>query len=65
MCLTMKIRQANLADSHILTKLNQQLIRDEGHRNRMTLTELEARMQEWLVGEYEAHLRIGYDDHWI
>ncbi len=54
-CLTMKFRQANLADSHILTELNQQLIRDEGHRNRMTFTELEARMQEWLDGEYEAH----------
>ncbi len=52
----MKFRQANLADSHILTELNQQLIRDEGHRNRMTPTELEARMQGWLVGEYEAHL---------
>ena len=52
----MKFRQAALADSTMLAELNQQLIRDEGHRNRMTLTELEARMQEWLDGEYEAQL---------
>ncbi len=52
----MEFRQAALADSPVLAELNQQLIRDEGHRNRMTLTELEARMQEWLDGEYEAQL---------
>jgi GNAT superfamily N-acetyltransferase len=36
--------------------LNHQLIRDEGHRNRMTVPELEQRMREWLAGEYVAVL---------
>jgi GNAT superfamily N-acetyltransferase len=36
--------------------MNQQLIRDEGHRNKMTLPELEARMAGWLSGEYRAVL---------
>jgi len=40
----------------LLAELNGQLIRDEGHRNPMTLAELEARMRGWLTGEYEAVL---------
>jgi predicted acetyltransferase len=38
----------------VLAVLNQQLIQDEGHRNRMTVPELEQRMREWLAGEYRA-----------
>ena len=44
----------NEADIHLLARMNQQLIRDEGHRNPMTLSELQQRMQEWLAGEYNA-----------
>jgi len=40
------------ADCPLLAELNHQLIRDEGHRNRMTMPELEARMRDWLSGEY-------------
>jgi predicted acetyltransferase len=36
--------------------MNQQLIRDEGHRNAMSIRELEARMSEWLNGAYDATL---------
>ena len=43
-------------DLPVLAELNQQLIRDEGHRNRMSLAELEERMQGWLRGEYAAVL---------
>jgi GNAT superfamily N-acetyltransferase len=46
-------------DSPLLAQLNQQLIQDEGHRNRMTLTELERRMRGWLTNEYRAVL---YED---
>jgi predicted acetyltransferase len=37
-----------------LAELNHQLIRDEGHRNRMTVAELEQRMGGWLACEYRA-----------
>jgi ribosomal protein S18 acetylase RimI-like enzyme len=50
------IRRADSSDSPILAELNQRLIRDEGHRNRMSLAELESRMKKWLTGEYAAHL---------
>lgn len=48
-------RFATLADVPILAELNHQLIRDEGHRNKMTVPELEVRMQGWLAShEYTA-----------
>ena len=50
----MTFREATLSDSAELSGLNFQLIRDEGHRNRMTISELEARMRKWLSGEYRA-----------
>jgi hypothetical protein len=50
----MRYRLATAADVAALAKMNQRLIRDEGHRNRMTFSELEARMQQWLAGEYQA-----------
>jgi ribosomal protein S18 acetylase RimI-like enzyme len=34
--------------------LNAQLIRDEGHRNAMSVGQLAERMTAWLHGEYEA-----------
>ena len=47
-------RPADPEDAPVLAAMNQQLIRDEGHRNRMTLPELTARMQKWLAGESHA-----------
>jgi GNAT superfamily N-acetyltransferase len=52
----MIVRQGDPSDSAILALLNQELIRDEGHHNRMSLAELESRMKEWLTSEYAAHL---------
>ena len=50
----MKFRAATLDDCSRLAELNHQLIRDEGHRNPMTVPELEQRMRSWLTGEYRA-----------
>jgi GNAT superfamily N-acetyltransferase len=47
---------ATVADAGTLAELNQQLIRDERHRNRMSLPQLKKRMANWLLGEYEAIL---------
>ena len=55
----MTFRSGTMDDSPLLAQLNQQLIQDEGHRNRMTLTELERRMRGWLTNEYRAVL---YED---
>src|SRR6266542_2719760 len=49
-------RHATPDDASLLAKLNHQLIQDEGHRNRMTLPELEERMRTWLKTEYQAVL---------
>ena len=50
----MTSRFANLKDCGALAELNHQLICDEGHRNPMTVPELEQRMRGWLAGEYRA-----------
>ena len=48
-------RYAAPGDAALLARMNGQLIRDEGHRNRMTPDELEQRMAGWLgSGEYQA-----------
>jgi predicted acetyltransferase len=47
-------RFATLGDCRALAELNHQLIRDEGHRNPMTVPELDQRMRSWLAGEYQA-----------
>jgi len=52
----MTFRPATPNDSPLLATMNHQLIRDEGHRNRMTVPELEQRMRSWLSGEYRAVL---------
>jgi GNAT superfamily N-acetyltransferase len=52
-------RFATLDDCHLLSELNHQLIRDEGHRNPMTIGQLEQRMRGWLAGEYRA---VIYED---
>ena len=50
----MTFRGGTLGDCPLLAALNHQLIRDEGHRNPMTVPELEQRMRGWLTGEYRA-----------
>ena len=47
---------ATTADAPILAQMNRELIKDERHRNSMSLPELEQRMQRWHVGAYEAVL---------
>ena len=42
------------ADGPLLAAWNPRRIRDEGHRNPMTLPELARRMQGWLEAEYRA-----------
>jgi GNAT superfamily N-acetyltransferase len=45
---------ASDSDLPLLAEWNHQLIRDEGHRNPMSVAELEARMSGWLKSEYRA-----------
>jgi predicted acetyltransferase len=52
----MNYRRATENDCSLLAELNHQLIRDEGHRNRMTVPELEQRMKDWLANQYTAIL---------
>ena len=52
----MRYRIATAADAHLLAPMNHRLIRDEGHRNAMSVAELKTRMQAWLAGEYQAVL---------
>lgn len=47
-------RKGSDADLGLLAEWNHQLIRDEGHRNPMTVPQLAERMQKWLQGEYRA-----------
>ena len=47
-------RFATDRDLGLLAEWNRQLIRDEGHRNPMTVPELRERMRGWLAGEYKA-----------
>jgi len=50
----LKYRFCEVEDCVLLAQMNSQLIQDEGHRNRMTLAQLEERMRGWLAGEYKA-----------
>ena len=52
----MQFRTAVLSDATALALLNQQLIRDEGHRNPMNVAQLAERMLGWLAAEYTALL---------
>ncbi len=52
----MEYRFAAEPDLDLLAEWNHQLIRDEGHRNPMTVPELRQRMKGWLEGEYKAVL---------
>lgn len=55
----MTFRFATSSDEALLARLNHELIQDEGHRNRMTVAELERRMRSWLSQEYRA---VIYED---
>jgi len=46
-------RPATESDLDLLAEWNHQLIRDEGHRNPMTVVQLRERLQGWLAGEYQ------------
>jgi GNAT superfamily N-acetyltransferase len=46
--------EASDADLGLLAEWNHQLIRDEGHRNPMSVVQLAERMKTWLNGEYRA-----------
>ncbi len=50
----MHFRSATPADIPALAVMNEQLIRDEGHHNKMTLPELERRMADFLKDGYAA-----------
>lgn len=53
----MNYRLATETDCPVLAQMNRELIQDEGHRNRMTVPELQRRMLNWLkTGEYQAVL---------
>src|SRR5258708_5607059 len=52
----MRHRFAASTDMYLLGELNHQLIRDEGHRNRMSIPELVTRIEKWLAGEYRASI---------
>ncbi len=52
----MEYQDASSTDIELLARLNLQLLRDEGHRNPMTLARLKVRMDNWLQNEYQAVL---------
>jgi predicted acetyltransferase len=56
----LQFHSATLDDCALLAELNHQLIRDEGHRNKMTIPELEVRMRAWLQCEYAA---VIFEEH--
>ena len=50
----LEFRYATQKDVGLLAEMNQQLICDEGHHNKMTLLQLEQRMTDFLRKEYTA-----------
>ncbi len=48
-------------DLSILAEMNKRLIEDEGHRNPMSIPELEQRMRGWLQGSWHADLFLKRD----
>ena len=72
----LEFRYATQEDVNLLAEMNQQLIHDEGHRNKMTLSELKQRISDFLKSNYMAIIvrkekdDIGYalyrqDPEWI
>src|SRR6266568_1396611 len=54
--MNVRYRTASVADAGVMAPMNAQLIRDEGHRNAMTVPQLAERMTDWLKAEYQACL---------
>jgi hypothetical protein len=52
----MRHRIAKPENSGILGELNHLLIKDEGHRNSMSIPELVERMRGWLITDYRASI---------
>jgi predicted acetyltransferase len=52
----MEYHIADETDLDILAEWNHQLIRDEVHRNQMTVSQLRDRMRDWLSSDYTAVL---------
>jgi len=50
----LEFRFAAQKDVPWLARMNRKLIRDEGHRNKMSFSELEQRMSDFLSNEYDA-----------
>ena len=50
----LEFRFAEETDVPWLARMNQELIRDEGHRNKMSVPELGQRMSDFLRNEYDA-----------
>ena len=46
-------RRASESNLPLLAEWNHQLIRDEGHRNPMSVDQLAERMKQWQQGEYQ------------
>jgi GNAT superfamily N-acetyltransferase len=57
----MQFQIATNADTDDLARMNHQLIRDEGHRNRMTIDEIAQRMTQFLMSGYEAVIFLHED----
>ncbi|MET0334625.1 MAG: GNAT family N-acetyltransferase [Rhizobacter sp.] len=59
----LRFRLATATDAEVLGRLNHQLIRDEGHRNPMSVDALGERMRSWLCDDgYEALLGFDGDE---
>ncbi len=54
--MSLRFRPASESDADEIAPMNFGLIRDEGHRNPMTVPELAVRLREWLAGEYRGVL---------
>ena len=50
------MRFAKEEDIRLVAELNHQLIADEGHRNPMSVDQLEQRMRSWIATEYQCAL---------
>ena len=60
--LIMKYRFGTENDIDLLAQLNHRLIRDEGHRNTMSVQQLQGRMNAWMKDEYKAVIfEVGRD----
>lgn len=54
--MALTIRTALADDILALAQMNKRLIEDEGHRNPMSIPELEQRMRRWLQNDWRADL---------